>query len=1284
MSSNPAPIKKGFQPKRNPTIKLANPEILKSVRTPVPTSQIEPVSQSFYGIPKKEIFVGQERILVSALKNPIINPSVSLSRLAPKSVDTPLSRAPPKPKLTLKPVEGPPPEFIPRKPRVGQKMQQAFDTRLSPIFTQYQRDQTDGEEKNPYLTDTTIYMPQTRKSFYRFISDNYRPVFGLPVQITTKIDEDACRKLGEAAKDKVEAFLYQKFIREYIRQASPNRGVLVYHGLGSGKTCSAIAAAEALYGTANKKIIVMTPFSLRANFMSEISFCGMRHFSLQNHWVGQTVDNNVIMAFAKSVLSLSEPYLARLQKRKEEDRRVIWIADYTKPSNFEELSPQERDDVRAQITEMIENRIIFINYNGIQASKLKEYACTEDPVTKRRIFDDAVIVIDEIHNLTRLMQGTIVPYMVARPGKRRTIPAEPVEPGKWKPKLCGTSMNYKRAYLFYRILTNAKNSKIIGLSGTPIINFPEELGILANVLSGYIDCVETSIMTTNLQIVEEFMKIAIEEPRVDIVRKTEARGLYNILISIFPECYEKVRDNTTQEFEGVKYAPDSQEEIQEIWARIRAKAKDKKIPLSPSERFVSYPRLPPDEDAFRGNFITQNLDIKNEIVLKKRLTGLISYYKGSKEEYMPRVIRDEDVRCDMSDYVLSKYTIERSREITGEAKKKDEKGSADAFADVEAYAKMKNPSSYRFRSRALCNFAFPKSVDRPFPDSPDQEDSEVTIVEDLEMAEAQTNPDEDLQAQELVADEEEAIPDVEEEEQGEEEKEISETLIQQTEQVQKGGDSNNEASDSNTEVSNKNDMDKLMKKLENYKQEGQEEETKVLPTESVLPIKLRRRPQVAPMPLQEQKGILNTLSEGVEAVVDAVQGQTTVRRKTYQERVKEAMLKLNAQRNVFLNLDAKEPEAKLVYYSAKLDAMLRRIIASKGSNLVYSNFVTVEGLGVLGIALKANSFTEIQIEGSDLEPRFTAETEESLRKGPKTDKRFITFTGEGSRERRTLVLNIFNGNFSKLPKNMRDILVESGYEENGNKYGDICWIIGISGAGAEGISLKCVRSVHIMEPYWNKVRLDQVKGRAIRICSHSDLPYKDREVEIYTYYTAFSEEQKSGNKIDMTIRTSDENETSDQKVLNVSIRKDKINQALLTLMKEVAVDCELNGPDNGQISCFQIDGKPDQFIFDPELQTDIINTNIELTEDKKVMNSIKNPQQSIAKETGQPATAKTQTIDVPVIEWEEVQYMLGEKQGSGGLIYYLYEMNDIRQRKPVGEIQKDPITDDFDEPKLWK
>ena len=57
-----------------------------------------------------------------------------------------------------------------------------------------------------------------------------------------------------------------------------------------------------------------------------------------------------------------------------------------------------------------------------------------------------------------------------------------------------------------------------------------------------------------------------------------------------------------------------------------------------------------------------------------------------------------------------------------------------------------------------------------------------------------------------------------------------------------------------------------------------------------------------------------------------------------------------------------------------------------------------------------------------------------------------------------------------------------------NLYGEIIKVIMITASGAEGISLKNVRFVHITEPYWHPVRLQQVIGRARRLCSHQELP----------------------------------------------------------------------------------------------------------------------------------------------------------------------------------------------------
>jgi hypothetical protein len=283
----------------------------------------------------------------------------------------------------------------------------------------------------------------------------------------------------------------------------------------------------------------------------------------------------------------------------------------------------------------------------------------------------------------------------------------------------------------------------------------------------------------------------------------------------------------------------------------------------------------------------------------------------------------------------------------------------------------------------------------------------------------------------------------------------------------------------------------------------------------------------------------------------------------------------------------------------------------------------------------------------------------------------------GGYERNSKAWSADFNNFDKIPEDMRRVLEESGYGERKNTRGEICWVFGITGAGAEGISLKCCRSVHIMEPYWNKVRLDQVKGRAIRICSHQDLPFNQRDVEIYTYYTIFSADQKNMNKIDVTIRQTDEDETSDEKVYNVGLKKDKINQELLDLMKETSVDCGLNAGDNGAVSCFVVDGKPDQYLFDPNLQVDKILTSIEIKEIKEVKGDLVAPEASALKQLGEKAPFKADIEQITVIKYKGIEYLLRPKKASGGLVFELFGMADDTFKKALGEMAINPGTGTF-------
>ena len=129
--------------------------------------------------------------------------------------------------------------------------------------------------------------------------------------------------------------------------------------------------------------------------------------------------------------------------------------------------------------------------------------------------------------------------------------------------------------------------------------------------------------------------------------------------------------------------------------------------------------------------------------------------------------------------------------------------------------------------------------------------------------------------------------------------------------------------------------------------------------------------------------------------------------------------------------------------------------------------------------------------------------------------------------------------------------------------GEIVKVMMITASGAEGINLKNTRFVHIVEPYWHMVRIDQVIGRARRICSHQELPEELRTVQVFLYLATFSEKQRtSEDNKELIIRdVSKLNKnipiTTDETLFENSQIKDNINQQILKCVKQSSVDCSL-------------------------------------------------------------------------------------------------------------------------------
>jgi hypothetical protein len=175
---------------------------------------------------------------------------------------------------------------------------------------------------------------------------------------------------------------------------------------------------------------------------------------------------------------------------------------------------------------------------------------------------------------------------------------------------------------------------------------------------------------------------------------------------------------------------------------------------------------------------------------------------------------------------------------------------------------------------------------------------------------------------------------------------------------------------------------------------------------------------------------------------------------------------------------------------------------------------------------------------------------------------YIQYTGSDPADKRKLLLAIFNAQWDKIPSSLAEEVKALGGQDH-NKDGGLVKVFMITQSGAEGISLSNVRQVHIMEPYWNKVRTNQVIGRAIRICSHADLDPKDRVVDTYYYIMKFSKAQLDSGKVNQTLQIKDKKLTTDEIILKIADSKEHLNNSLLNVMKASAIDCTLNKKENG-------------------------------------------------------------------------------------------------------------------------
>jgi hypothetical protein len=274
----------------------------------------------------------------------------------------------------------------------------------------------------------------------------------------------------------------------------------------------------------------------------------------------------------------------------------------------------------------------------------------------------------------------------------------------------------------------------------------------------------------------------------------------------------------------------------------------------------------------------------------------------------------------------------------------------------------------------------------------------------------------------------------------------------------------------------------------------------------------------------------------------------------YQAAITKAIHDLKVSAGSFLIPD------ELATYSPKFLHLLENILNKQhvGLHLVYSQFRTLEGIGIIKLILETNGFSQFKIKQSSLGDwtiDMTAEEQER--------PCFALYTGTETAEEKEIIRNIFNSKWKNVPKTITEQLTT---RFTNNMYGEVIKILMITASGAEGINLRNVRYVHITEPYWHPVRTEQIIGRARRICSHIDLPEELRTVDVFLYVMRFTARQMAtDNDESLNIRMNDKSKTdgstpmsTDQSLYEISNIKEHVTRQILTAVKESSFDCMIH------------------------------------------------------------------------------------------------------------------------------
>jgi predicted NAD-dependent protein-ADP-ribosyltransferase YbiA (DUF1768 family) len=567
-----------------------------------------------------------------------------------------------------------------------------------------------------YAPQMPKYIPDVVKSSGYYMNNR--------TQFIQKINE-LYRKYGAETDDssgKFDLLTHQKVVRDYLDIVTPYRGLLVYHNLGTGKSCTSIAVTEGM--KQNKRIIIMVPAALRTNYEFELKKCGDLIYRNNQHWefVSIVGKPELLPVLAKALT---------MSPKEVDENKGAWMVNINKPANFKNLNPDDQKKVRDQIQHMISQKYTFLHYNANNLGK----KVAELSKTTKNPFDHTTMVIDEAHNFISNIVGNL------------------------------KSKNKDSIYLkLYDMLMDATNFKIVMLSGTPIINYPHEMAVMFNILRGYIYTWTFKIqVNTSEKVTTDYIRNILDKHNCNVYDFIEytrntliiTRNPYGFVnVNNDPHTNNNNNNNNTSQkafktphhnatnknkqsgnkqsggygIYGVRLDEKGNIDNDTFKKQIVHILKDYDLIVDGNPKVEKEKCLPDDEKKFRSIFLneTTNYSDKNNTssdlqhiqTLRRRILGLTSYFRSPNESMLPEFVLNaentpfHEVRVPMSDYQFGNYAKVRKVELDKEKKAKTMRGMQ---KDVNNGELFQMASSYRVFSRTVCNFAFPVPPGRPLP-----------------------------------------------------------------------------------------------------------------------------------------------------------------------------------------------------------------------------------------------------------------------------------------------------------------------------------------------------------------------------------------------------------------------------------------------------------------------------------------------------------------------------------------------------------------------------------------